>query len=174
MGLLDLFIPTTAHVSSRKNLETTFSGEEFRPAKAACYHPSGNGQAERTVQTVWKTIKLALHPAKLPSSHWKVVLADCLHSMRSLLRTSTNATPHERFFNFNRRSHTGVSLPSWMTLPGSKAYLRCFVRSSKSEPLVYKVEIVHVNPKQVDVQNSSGREMKVSLKDLAPCSSPAI
>ena len=155
-----------------------FVSQEFRDyllrrgissSKSSVYHPSGNGQAERTVQTVWKTIKLALHAAKLPSSHWEVVLADCLHSMRSLLCTSTNATPHERFFNFNRRSHTGVSLPSWMTLPGSKAYLRRFVRSSKSEPLVDEVEIVHVNPKYANVRNSSGREMTVSLKDLAPC-----
>ena len=60
-----------------------------------------------------------------------------------------------------------------MTLPGSKAYLRLFVRSSKSEPLVDEVEIVHVNPTYTNVRNSSGREMTVSLKDLAPCP-PAI
>ena len=92
-------------------------------SKNSVYHPSGNRQAERAIQTVWKTIKLALQTATLPSSHWKAVLAHCLHSMRFLLSTATNATLHERFFNFNRRSHTGVSLPSWMTSPGSKAYL---------------------------------------------------
>ena len=38
-------------------------------SKSSVYHPSGNGQTERTVQTVWKTMKLALQAAKLPSSH---------------------------------------------------------------------------------------------------------
>ena len=84
-------------------------------SKSSVYHPSGNGQAEWIIQTVWKTIKLALQAANLPSSHWEAALADCLHSTRSLLCTAANATPHERFFDFNRRSYIGVFLPSWMT-----------------------------------------------------------
>ena len=79
------------------------------------YHPSGNGQAERTVGTVWKAIRLALSDKGLPLSHWEVVLEDVMHSLRSLSCTATNTTSHERFFNFQRRSCSGESLPSWFT-----------------------------------------------------------
>ena len=68
--------------------------------KCSIYHPSGNGQAERTVQTVWKTIQLALKTANLPHEQWEMMLPNALHSIRSLLCTATNATPHERFFAF--------------------------------------------------------------------------
>eukprot|EP00096_Caligus_rogercresseyi_P012477 TRINITY_DN5230_c0_g1_i8.p2 TRINITY_DN5230_c0_g1~~TRINITY_DN5230_c0_g1_i8.p2 ORF type:complete len:109 (+),score=7.52 TRINITY_DN5230_c0_g1_i8:2063-2389(+) len=41
-----------------------------------------------------------------------------MNSIRSLLCTSTNSTPHERFFQFQRRSSHGNSLPSWLMNPG--------------------------------------------------------
>ena len=69
---------------------------------------------------------------------------------------------------------TGVTFPFWMTLPGSKAYLRRFGRSSKSELLLSEVERIHVNPKYANFRNSSERKLTVMLKDLAPCPSPAI
>ena len=75
-------------------------------SKSSIYHPVGNGQAERTVQTVWKTIQLAMKEANLSLMQWEAVLADSLHSIRSLLCTATNVTPHERFFGFQRRSCT--------------------------------------------------------------------
>ena len=37
----------------------------------------------------------------LPLSRWESVLAEALHSIRSLLCTTTNATPHERFLFFS-------------------------------------------------------------------------
>ena len=61
-----------------------------------------------------------------------------------------------------------------MTLTGSKAYLKWFVKSSKSEPLIDGVEVVHLNPKYANIRNSSGRELTVSLKDLVSYSSPAL
>ena len=99
------------------------------------------------------------------------MLADALHSIRSLLCTSTNATPHERFFNFHRRSSSGVSLPSWMQ-PGP-VLLRRFVRMSKNDPLVDEVELTDVNPTYARVRYTDGRESSVSLRDLAPCPAPA-
>ena len=61
-----------------------------------------------------------------------------------------------------------------MALPGSKAYLKRFVKSSKSEPLIDEVEVVQLNPKYANIRNSSGRELTVSLKDLVPYSSRAL
>ena len=120
------------------------------------------------MQAVWKTIQLTLKSYNLPLSRWELVLAEALHSIRSLLCTTTNATSHERFFIFQRRSTTGMSLPSWMTT-GSKAFMKRFVRHSKSDPLVDEVEIMHVNPNYAQVRCPNGREMIVSLRNLAPC-----
>ena len=89
-------------------------------------------------------------------SHWERVLPDALHSIRSLLTAATNTTPHERFFNFQRKSSQG------------KSFLCKFVRSSKHDDLVEEVELTHVNLTYAYVRHNDGRESTVSLSDLAP------
>ena len=131
------------------------------------YNAAKNRKAEKTVQTVWKTIQLALKYYNLPLSRWKLVLAEALHSIQSLLCMTTNATPHECFFIFQCRSTSGMSLPSWVTT-GSKALIKCFVRHSKSDPLVDEMEIIYVNPNYAALC-PNGREITVSLQNLAPC-----
>ena len=42
-----------------------------------------------------RTVKLALKSKKLSTQKWEAVLPDVMHSLRSLLCTATNATPHE-------------------------------------------------------------------------------
>ena len=131
------------------------------------YHPIGNGQVERYNGIVWKAVRLALTSNNLPVPQWEKVLPDVLHSIRSLLSTATNTTPHERFFNFQRKSSQGKSLPSWLS-PGP-VFLRKFVRPSKHDDLVEEVELTHVNPTYAYVRHNDGRESTVSLSDLAPC-----
>jgi len=149
-----------------KEFKTYLFERGIASSTSSVYHPSGNGQAEKTVGTAWKAIQLALKSLDLPPSHWEVVLEDVLHSIRSLC-TATNTTPHERFFNFSRRSCSGESLPSWLT-QGRKAYLRHFVRTSKHDPLVDEVELVTVNPSYARVRFPGGREVTVNVRDLAP------
>ena len=48
---------------------------------------------------------------------------------------------------------------------------RRFVRTSKSDPLVDKVELIDVNPAFACVRYTDGRESSVSLRDFAPCPS---
>ena len=148
--------------------KTYLTSRGISSGKSSIYNPAGNGQAEKTMQIVWKTIQLALKSYNLPLSRWESVLAEALHSIRSLLCTTTNTTPHERFFIFQRRSTTGMSLSSWMTI-GSKAFMKRFVRHSKSDPLVDEVEIMHVNPNYAQVRCPNGQEMTVSLRNVAPC-----
>jgi len=131
------------------------------------YHPTGNSQVERYNGIVWKSVRLALASVKLPVEQWERVLPDALHSIRSLLSTATNTTPHDRFFNFPRKSSQGVSLPSWLS-PGP-VLLRKFVRSSKHDDLVEEVELTHANPTYAHIRYRDGRESSVSLTDLAPC-----
>jgi len=81
-------------------------------SRTSTYNAPGNGQCERYNGIIWSSVKLALSSRNLPVEHWEAVLPDALHSIRSLLCTATNETPHERLFNFKRRSAFGVSVPT--------------------------------------------------------------
>ena len=103
------------------------------------YHPNGNSQHERWNQTIWRTVKLMLHSRQLPEGASEIVLQDALNSTRSLLCTSTNSTPHDRFFSFQRKSMLGQSPPHWLITPGP-VLLRNHVRN-KRDPLCYKADL---------------------------------
>ena len=90
-----------------------------------------------------------------------------LHCIRPLLSTSTNCTPHEHLFNFQRKSATGDSIPTWLTRFKS-ALLKRHLRGSKYEPLVETVEILKVNPNYAHVRFNNGRETTVSLCHITP------
>jgi len=64
-------------------------------SRTSVYNPRGNGQTERYNGIVWSAVTAALKSRNLPVTQWETVLPDALHSVRSLLCTSTNATPHE-------------------------------------------------------------------------------
>ena len=68
------------------------------------YNPQGIGQVQRLSGTMWNVVTLYADPHGLDITEWKVILPLALHSIRTLLCTATNATPHERFFTFARRS----------------------------------------------------------------------
>ena len=133
------------------------------------YHPQGNGQCEKFNGTIWKTVRLLMHSHKLDISNWEEMLPTALHSIRSLLNTSTNCTPHERLFNYQRRPGSIGSkiLPSWLINPGP-VLLRNFERSNKNDELVKKVELLEANPHYAVVKDQKGITKTVSVKDLAP------
>ena len=137
-------------------------------SKSTPYHPIGNGQYERYNGIIWKGVQLALKSHNLQISNWEIILPSVLHSIKSLLSTATNTTPHERFFSFHRRSMCGISLPSWLTRSGN-VMLRRYVRHSNNDPLVDDVELTNVNPTYAHIRYPDGRESTVSLKDLSPC-----
>ena len=106
---------------------TLFMSEEFKQfllwlgigsSNTTAYNPRVNSQCERYNGIIWNTILLALESQWLPVNAWQDVLQDVLHFICSLLCTTTNATPHERVFNFERHSSTGTALPVWLCEPG--------------------------------------------------------
>ena len=135
------------------------------------YHPTGNSQVERYNGVIWKAIRLALKTHNLSVSSWEAVLTDALQSLRSLLNTITNHTPHELFFNFHRRSPSGKSLPAWLITSGP-ALLRKFVQAHKNDDLVEKVQLAEANPTYASIHFANGRESTVSAGNLSPCSHP--
>lgn len=135
-------------------------------SRSTPYHPIGNAQCERYVGIVWRTVLLALDSRSLSSRDWEIVLPDALHSIRSLLCTSTNMTPHDRLFSYPRRSSVGLALPSWV-LHDDVALLRRHNRRT-GDPLVEEVKLLDVNPYYAHVEFPTGRVDTVSVSDLAP------
>lgn len=150
-----------------QELKTFLNNYGIATSRTTAYNPQCNGQVERYNGIIWKTIELALKTENLPITRWESVLERALHSVRSLLCTSTNATPHERMFIHPRRTGTGQSAPSWLLNPGP-VLLKRNVRSSKYEPLVEEVTLLHGNAEYAHIQYADKREATVSTRHLAP------
>ena len=154
-----------------QQLQSYLTERGIATSRTTSYNPMGNGQVERYNGTIWKAITTCLKSRKLSEEHWQTVLPDALHSVRSLLCTATNETPHERFLHFPRRSSSGTSVPSWLTAPGP-VLLKRNARSSKFDPLVEEVELLQANPHYAHVRYHDGRETTVSVRHLAPQGQP--
>ena len=102
----------------------------MKTSRTSVYNPKGNGQVEQYSGIIWKTIDLALKSNKLHVLQWESVITNALHSIRSLLCTSTNSTLLERLFNYQCRSTSGNTVPTWLSTPGT-VLLRRHNRQSK-------------------------------------------
>jgi len=71
-------------------------------SRSTPYYSTGNSQCERFNQTIWETVSLMLKGRNLGPHLWEEVLPEALHSVRTLLCTATNTTPHERLFAFSQ------------------------------------------------------------------------
>ena len=131
------------------------------------YFPRGNSQVERYNGVIRKAILCILKSRNLSVKVWESVLPQVMHALRSLICTSTNATSHERFLKFSRRSYLGKSLPDWLSSPG-RVFVRKFVRNGKIDDLVVRANLIEANPTYARVRYDEGREVNVSLQDLAP------
>ena len=147
-----------------EQLKSYLHSRGIATSRTSRYNPQGNGQVERFNGIIWKTIELAVKSRKLNISQWETVLSDALHSIRSLLCTATNCTPHERLFSFQRKSSSGISIPSWLSEPGT-VFLKRKVRNSKYDPYVEEVELIEANTEHAHVKYPNGRESTVSLRD---------
>ena len=125
-----------------------------------------NGLVEKLNGTLWKAIEVTLHSRNMKLSTWECVLPDALHSICSLLCTSTNMTPHDLLFSFPRKSTVGKSFPSWVK-PGP-VYIRNRKRASKFDPPVTPATLLHANPSYAHIQLPSGIETTVNVRDIAP------
>ena len=150
-----------------ENLKSFLLAYGIGSSHSASYNPRGNGQCERYNGIIWKSIQLALKSKGLKQTQWESVLPEALHSIRSLLCTATNETPHDRLFGFPRRNSAGNSLPSWL-LERGKVLLRRHVRKSKYDDLCDVVDLIDTNPTYARVRLDNGYEKTVSLRDLAP------
>ncbi len=77
-----------------KELKDFLHSHGIATSRTTPYNPQGNGQVEKYNGTLWKAIMLQLCDRNLDPTQWEQFLPDALHSIRSLLCTATNATPH--------------------------------------------------------------------------------
>ena len=131
------------------------------------YNPEGNGHCECYNSTIWKTITFARKNHKLPTTHWEAMIPDAIHSIRTLILVSTDSTPHECLFQYQRRSATGCNVPSWLSMSG-QVLLKKHVRKSKYDPLIKEVELIEANPQYVHIRYPKRKETTVSAWHLAP------
>ena len=126
------------------------------------YNPKGNGQCERYNGVIWKGVLCNLHSRGLTEDRWEEMLPDVLASIRTLICTATNSTPHDRFFGFPRRRSSALRIANWLA-PDNNIYVKTFVRN-KSDPPVKPAHVVEViNDQFVRVQRPSGMIDTVSL-----------
>ena len=78
--------------------------------------------------------------------------------------------PHEQMVLFECRLSFDTSVPTWLSSPGS-VYLKRHICTSKYDPVVDKVYLLHATPIYALVRLPNGRETIVSLKDVSPCTS---
>ena len=81
-----------------------FLNKGIATSRTAAYNPACNGQVEKYNGTIWKAVTMALKTRGLSMACWQDVLNDALKSLRSLLCTATNCSPHERLLKYARRS----------------------------------------------------------------------
>ena len=112
-------------------------------------------------------MQLSLKSRGLPIWQWEKVLPQVLHSVRSLLCTTTNSTPHERFLCFQRRSALEIAAPSWLN-SSSTVLVRRHNRSSKYELVVEEADFIHATPQYAFVRFKNSHDSTVSLRDIAP------
>ena len=62
-------------------------------SRTSPYNPQRNGLCQRYNGIIWKTVQLALANRKMLISKWESIIPEALNAIRTLLCTSTNATP---------------------------------------------------------------------------------
>ncbi|OUC40690.1 hypothetical protein D917_03886, partial [Trichinella nativa] len=135
--------------------------------RTTAHNPQDNGQGERYNGIIWKAVTSTLRSHDLRIEQREEVIGLALHSIRTLLSTTTNANPHERLLGYQRRTPTGTSLPIWLTTLGI-VLMRRLKRTNKHDHLVEEVELMEANPKYAHVRLTDGRETTASLRPLAP------
>jgi len=151
----------------RGEIKQFFTERGISTTFVSVYNSFGNSQCECYNGVIWNAVRLALRTNGMEISQWESVIPQALQSLRSLLCTSTNETPHERLLKFPRRSSFGLSVPTWLTEESETVFLKRHVRN-KYDPLEIEVKLVRANPNYAVVRHPDGREATVSTRDLAP------
>lgn len=175
--LLDLFSVFGCPSSVHSDRGSQFESREFKnfllnngiiKTHTTPYRPQANGQCERVNGLIQRTLSLHLKTHGFHENQWEKVLPTALSSIRTLLCTATNSTPHDRLLNFQRSSTVGISLPDFLLQEGNIILYKNHIRN-KGDPLVKKCKLIEIlSPYFAKIQLPNGKEDVVSTRHLAP------
>ena len=64
----------------------------IKKLRSSPYHPEGDGQAERNIQTVKQTLRCIISDRELEKDCWPIILQEVAHSLNTLPNSSTRLT----------------------------------------------------------------------------------
>ena len=70
----------------------------------SAYHPQGDGQAERTIESIKQSLRCFLAELSTERSHWPTILQEVAFSHNSLMNKSTRFSPNELMYGLRLRS----------------------------------------------------------------------
>ena len=127
---------------------------------AAPYHPSSNGAAERTVQTLTQALQKEAERVRrgAPKRSLKHQLANCLFQYRNTPHSVTGVTPAELFLKRNPRTKFSVLKPNMeMHIQNQQGKLQ--QQHDKSNAIQYSNKI-----KSLCLKNNRTRYTRILLK----------
>ena len=78
---------------------------------SSAYHPEGDGEAERTIQSFKQCMRCCLEERKISQTNWPKLTQEISFICNSQINASTKCTPHEVMFGEKLRSKVDVILP---------------------------------------------------------------
>ena len=171
----------TAFMST--DIQQLLDGCGIEISHSSKYNPAGNGQNERYNGELARLITRILKENGLDSIDWEQCLGEALFILRSRVCESTGSSPHDLFFRFRRRyfadsdlkllaNDADFTMNKGKFQPGSKVFIRNFVRVIKTDPLVKDKGLVTnlLSQQLTEIRTPKGTEY-VNTRLLAPAPS---
>ena len=78
---------------------------------SSAYHPEGDGQAERSVQTVKQTMRCLLEDRVISHTNWPSIVSEVTFVCNALVNTSTGFSPHQIMYGTKLRTKLDRWIP---------------------------------------------------------------
>ena len=75
------------------------------------YHPQGDGQAERSIETFKQTMRCLLQDRRVKETDWHTLVQEVTFNCNSQINVSTGVSPHEVMYGVRLRTRSDAVLP---------------------------------------------------------------
>ena len=83
----------------------------IKKQRSSPYHPQGDGQADRSVQTFKQVMRCLLDEWEISKSNWAILVDEVAFTMNSLVNTSTGFSPLKAMYGMCLRTKSDTVLP---------------------------------------------------------------
>ena len=103
-GVPDMLLTDQGRNVDGEAVRKMCAGFGINKKHSSAYHPQGDGQAERAVESVKQALRCFLVDLNLDKTSWPSVLQEVAFNVNSLMSSSTKFTPQELMFGASIRS----------------------------------------------------------------------